>query len=121
MSIMARAEWVDYADKNESLQAVPEELIDRSFCLEVVTTCGVVLREVPDEFKDYELCLMAVRAGAGLLCVPEEHRTYEVCLEAARWFAHPNSIPKEFRTPEIKEAILSQIDVGDNTDFRSWE
>jgi len=58
-----------------ALDYVPEELRDREMCLEAVKSDGSALRYVPGELCDREICLEAVkRDGYALGYVPEELR-----------------------------------------------
>jgi hypothetical protein len=74
------------AKESKNLQYVPPELMTRETCYMVIIDHqydAPPLQFVPDRFKDYELCLMAVREFAGSLeFVPEEHKTEELCRDA---------------------------------------
>ena len=101
---------IDYIKKNwtvleplclwlKDLRYIPEELRDYNLCLEAIKQTGRSLPYVPNKHKDYNMYLEAVKQnGYTLKDIPEEFRDYNLCLEAIKnnGYALP-SVPKEHR------------------------
>lgn len=113
------------AKDSRNLEFVPPELISREMCYTAIVDRQLLhyvppLKLVPDRFKDYELCLMAVREFAGSLeFVPEEHKTEELCRDAFS-FVHINEnkldteklplyVPEKFFNKEFCRFIVNRI------------
>ncbi len=70
-----------------------------------------VLRDVPEEYKTYELCLAAFVFDEvnSLQYVPDEHKTYELCMTAVKCCGtNVYHVPDEHKTDEIKAAAMKQ-------------
>jgi hypothetical protein len=56
-----------------NLDQIPLELITYELCLKVVSAEGFSLRDVPDKYKDFDLCLVAVKQEVqAIIHVPKE-------------------------------------------------
>ena len=94
-------------ENNEEYQKWLDEVSDR----------GWKLRDVPDEFKTYDLCWEAVSGyGLALEFVPDEFKTPELCLMAVNdchWAL-------EFAPEEFKEELAEKYDINlpEKTDER---
>ena len=80
--------------------------------LEAVDWKGSELKNVPDKYKNYEICELSVtKHGLNLKYVPEELITQELCELVVRDSGHfLEFIPEKFRTFEMCElAILNDV------------
>jgi len=84
------------------LENIPEEYRDREMCLEAVKENGDALRYVPEELRDREMCLEAAKSWCPLAYVPEEFRDREMCLVAVNGAGHNlNYVPEKLRDREM--------------------
>lgn len=67
------------------------------------------LDEVPVEFRDYNLCLLAVKiSGSNLKFVPDELKDYEICrIAASQNVAYYEYLPKTLRRKVVFDIELS--------------
>jgi len=81
------------------LKYVPEEVKDYKMCLEAIKQAGYRLEFVPEKLKDYNMCLIAVKSKAtALKYVPEEFKDYKLCLEAVKSGGYMLiDVPEEFK------------------------
>jgi hypothetical protein len=95
---------------SEILKLIPEELLDRELCLEAVKKDGMSLGYVPRKLRDRELCQEAVRQnGLSLKHIPELLRDREMCHEATRQDGMAlRFVPIEFRDYEFCHEAVRQ-------------
>lgn len=76
--------WLEKVKNGLDLSLVPEESRDYSVCMAAVKYSGLNLGEVPIEYQDEDLCLAAVRQnGEALYYVDPERKSFKVCVIAA--------------------------------------
>ena len=80
--------------------------------LEVVENDGIDLYKVPEEFKTYEMCMVAIDSDSGAIdSVPLEHKTKELCETVLRYDGFQLiNVPEALRTFEMCEIALENID-----------
>ena len=80
--------------------------------LEVVENDGIDLYKVPEEFKTYEMCMVAIDSDSGAIdSVPLEHKTKELCETVLRYDGFQLiNVPEELRTFEMCKIALENID-----------
>ncbi len=94
------------------LLSVPEELRDREICLEAVkrgSSVGSPLEFVPGKLRGREMCLEAVKCGSHLGFVPDDLRDREMCLEAVKKRGYTlKYVPEELRDYEMCLTAVKQ-------------
>jgi hypothetical protein len=86
---------------------VPEELRDYNMCMTAVKQYGYILGDyIPKELRDYTMCITAVKQdGYALEFVPEELRDYNMCITAVKQYGSTlKYVPKELQ-PKIKQEL----------------
>ncbi len=116
MTSESRAYYLEMVEEvGRTLANVPEEFRDREMCLVAVKSDGYALKYVPEEFRDREMYLIAVEENGYVLeYVPSNFRDHEMCLVAVK--SHGCAlkfIPRWFRTKEVESH-------GCNCDYDKW-
>jgi len=85
------------------LRFMPDEFKDMDICLEAVKKEAASLKYVPKEFKTAEICNEAVKQGGSALeYVPEHLKTAELCMIAVKeWGGALQYVPGIFKTAEL--------------------
>lgn len=83
--------------------------------ISLVKINGKMLEAVPEQFKDYDLCLAAVnKNGAALRYVPTQLRDYDICMAAVRNTGYAfRDIPEVFQTIKFAEVSVLTAEVED--------
>jgi hypothetical protein len=93
---------------NIGLQSVPERFRDYNMCITAVKQYGYALKYVPTELPEYkDICMAAVKQdGTALVFVlPEELRDYNMCITAVKQNSNAfDSVPPELQ-PRIREEL----------------
>jgi hypothetical protein len=118
------------------LEYLPMKFMSYEVCCEFVKNSRTYLTSVPNEYRNEEICKIAVKHGKSLLGVPVEFRTYDICEIAIRndpWAilhvpkkkvldsklcmlaVHMNyytfdHVPKRFRTKEMWDIVIKTGD-----------
>jgi len=93
-----------------ALEYIPEQQRDRDLCLEAVKQNGRALRYVPEQQRDRGLCMEAVRQnGRALRYVPEQQRDRGLCMEAVKQNGWALAyVPEQHRDRDLCLEAVSQ-------------
>lgn len=82
-------------------------------CLDLIKQTSCMLCIVPQKYRTYELCLVAVKGKGKGKCInyiPKQHITPEICFYAAIQNIHSFTyIPEEFQTYEMALECVKNI------------
>ena len=93
-----------------ALELMPDEFKNMDMCLEAVKKEADSLEYVPEEFKTAEMCLEAVKQDSDMLeYVPEKFKTSEFCLEVVKQNGCAlYFVPESLKTAELCMEAVKQ-------------
>lgn len=101
--------------RHEAPTGVPETKKELEY-LAAVRRDGMKLRDVPDDYKNSEICLVAVKNNRlAFQFVPEKFKSIEACVASLQvgWFDFPDPykhIPEEIqRTEEFWDMVMQRL------------
>jgi Domain of unknown function (DUF4116) len=104
-------QFMDNTDENVSKEIRQKRWNDfQSLLYWSIPQNGDALEYVPEEYKTYELCLLAVQQnGRALYYVPEEYKTPELCSSAIKQDGQAlYNVPENKRTPDLYLLAVQQ-------------
>jgi len=98
-----------YRANHKSVTEIPKTHITKTMYMKAITNGDMTIKDIPIDALDEDLCVAALKAGAGLKQVPPNLRTQMVCVTAIVKDENAfNYIPNVCKTPAVCKVAVTK-------------